>query len=217
VIGPTLVNSVRLQFQLASRITEFDPAVYGTQFVVPISTGGTFTSGTSQSALLLNRPYQVGDTLSAVKGKHIIRFGGDMIYAHTGGNSKEFGGPIYLGQFSYNTCTQALAYCESSAYVDNIANVKSYARSNCVVIGRNAGRGTALYDFSAFIERTFPHITLRAEAFNALNHANFVGFSGTYGNGATAGPCFGAPLVGITNQLPARSLQFSARLFSDAF
>ncbi len=40
----------------------------------------------------------------------------------------------------------------------------------------------------------------------------FVGFSGTYGNGAAPGPGFGAPLVGITNQLPARSLQFSVKL-----
>ena len=26
------------------------------------------------------------------------------IFAHTGGNSKEFGGPIYLGKFTYNNC-----------------------------------------------------------------------------------------------------------------
>jgi hypothetical protein len=129
VISPTLVNSLRLQFQLASPITEFDPVVYGTQYVVPISSGGTFTTGTSQSALLMNRQYQIADTLSMVKGKHNIRYGGDMIYAHTGGNSKEFGGPIYLGQFTYNTCTQSLAYCESQAYLGNIANVKSYAQS----------------------------------------------------------------------------------------
>lgn len=129
VVSPTLVNNLRAQFQLASPITEFDPVVYGTQYVVPISTGGTFTSGTSQSALLLNRQYQIADTLSMVKGKHNVRFGADMIYAHTGGNSKEFGGPIYLGQFTYNTCTQALSYCESSAYLGNIANVKSYAQS----------------------------------------------------------------------------------------
>ena len=56
VLSPTLVNNVRLQFQLASPITEFDPVVYGTQFQVPISSGGTFTTGTSQSALLHEPP-----------------------------------------------------------------------------------------------------------------------------------------------------------------
>ena len=48
VLGPTLINNVHAQFQLASPITEFDPLVYATQYVVPISSGGTFTSGTSQ-------------------------------------------------------------------------------------------------------------------------------------------------------------------------
>ncbi len=75
VLSPTLLNNVRVQFQLASPITEFDPVIYGTQFQVPISTGGTFTSGTSQSALLMNRQYQVNDTLSATWGKHQIKFG----------------------------------------------------------------------------------------------------------------------------------------------
>ena len=55
ILRPSLVNNLRLQFQLASPITEFDPVINGTQFVVPISTGGTFTTGTSQSALLLDR------------------------------------------------------------------------------------------------------------------------------------------------------------------
>jgi len=87
-----------------------------------------------------------------------------------------------------------------------------------VVIGRNAGRGRPIYDVSPFLERPFAlggervHLDLRAEAFNVFNHANFIGYSGTYGNGAAPGPGFGAPLVGITNQLPARSLQFSAKL-----
>jgi hypothetical protein len=53
---------------------------------------------------------------------------------------------------------------------------------------------------------------LRAEAFNVFNHPNFVGYSGTWGNGPTPGLGFGEPLAGITNQLPARSLQFSAKL-----
>jgi len=87
-----------------------------------------------------------------------------------------------------------------------------------VVIGRNAGRGGPIYDLSPFIERPFAlggdrvRLVLRAESFNVFNHANFVGYSGTYGNGATAGAGFGTPLAGITNQLPARSLQFSLRL-----
>jgi hypothetical protein len=56
------------------------------------------------------------------------------------------------------------------------------------------------------------YANLRAEAFNALNHRNIVGFSGTYGNGATPGVGFGQPLAGVTNQLPARELQFSAAI-----
>jgi hypothetical protein len=129
VISPRLINNFRVQFQLGSPITEFDPVVYGTQYSVPISTGGTFTSGTSQSALLLNRQYQATDTISAVFGKHQFKVGADVIVAHNGGNSKEFGGPIYLGQFVYNTCTLALSVCESSAFLNNIANVKTYTQS----------------------------------------------------------------------------------------
>jgi carboxypeptidase family protein len=129
VLSPTLLNSVRVQFQLASPITEFDPLIYGTEFSVPTSVGGTFTTGTSQSALLMNRQYQANDTLSKVWGKHQVKFGGDAIVAHTGGNSKEFGGPIYLGEFIYNTCTLALSVCESTAYLNNIANVKTYTQS----------------------------------------------------------------------------------------
>ncbi|HEY5255530.1 MAG TPA: TonB-dependent receptor, partial [Acidobacteriaceae bacterium] len=84
------------------------------------------------------------------------------------------------------------------------------------VVGRNTGRGGAIYEVDPFLERVFAmgdnrfQTKLRAEAFNVLNHANFVGYSGTYGNGAAAGPGFGEPLTGITNQLTARSMQFSA-------
>lgn len=129
VFSPNVLNDVRAQFQLASPITQFAPEIYGTQFQVPISAGGTFTTGTSQSAFLQNRQYQLSDTLSIVSGRHILRVGGNTLAAHTGGNGKEFGGPIYLGQFVYNTCTQSLAYCESAAYLDNIANVRTYTQS----------------------------------------------------------------------------------------
>jgi hypothetical protein len=68
VLSPTLLNNVRVQFQLASPITQFEPVIYSTEYTVPISTGGTFSSGTSQSAELLNRQYEATDTLSAVWG-----------------------------------------------------------------------------------------------------------------------------------------------------
>ncbi len=129
VLGRTLVNNLRLQFQLASPITEFDPLIYGTQFVVPISTGGTFTSGTSQSALLMNRQYEFDDTVAAVFGRHQITVGTDVIQAHNGGNGKENGGPIYDGQILYDPCTQSLSICESSAYLENLHNVQSYTQS----------------------------------------------------------------------------------------
>jgi hypothetical protein len=89
---------------------------------------------------------------------------------------------------------------------------------NGAVIGRNAERGNGQYSVDPFLSRAFPlyhdrvTLDLRAEAFNVLNHANFVAYSGTYGNGATAGVGFGAPLAGVTAQLPPRSMQFSAKV-----
>jgi hypothetical protein len=150
VLSPRFVNNVRIQFQLADPITQFIPVIYGTQYSVPISTGGTFTSGTSQSALLMNRQYEANDTVSAVLGRHQIRFGGQVIVAHNGGDSKEFGGPSYLGVLTYNTCTQALSICEGPAYLDNIQNVKTYSQSY----------GNAAYTvtdklFSAFVQDDF--------------------------------------------------------------
>jgi len=129
VFTPTLVNNIRLQFQLASPITEFDPVVFGTQYSVPVSSGGTFTTGTSQSALLMNRQYQLADTLTSIHGRHTLKYGASAIAAHTGGDSKEFGGPIYDGEFIYKTCTLALAVCESQTYLSNIANVATYTQS----------------------------------------------------------------------------------------
>jgi hypothetical protein len=85
------------------------------------------------------------------------------------------------------------------------------------LVRRNAGRGRAIYDFSPFVEKAFKlterfRVQGRFEAFNVFNHANFVGYNSTFGNLATPNATFGQPLSGITNQLPARSLQFMLRL-----
>lgn len=138
VLSPRLLNNARLQFQLASPITQFDPVVDSTQYVVPIAGLATFTSGTSQSALLMNRQYQINDTLTETLSHQQINIGGGFIVAHNGGNSKEFGGPNYLGTFTYATCTgpggpatsaEIEAYCEGPAYLNNIQNVTQYSQS----------------------------------------------------------------------------------------
>jgi hypothetical protein len=192
VLGAGLVNNARLQFQLASPITEFDPVIYSTQFVVPVSSGGTFTSGTSQSALLMNRQYEFSDTVAATFGRHQVIAGASIINAHNGGNSKEFGGPIFLGKFTYNTCTQAASVCESTAYLNNIANVANYQQSY--------GNANYLVDdqlWALFAQddfHIFPRLTLngglryeRQTLTDAkLNFAPRVGFVfDTRGNGST--------------------------------
>ncbi len=129
VLSAKVVNHARVQFQLASPITEFDPVVYGTQYVVPIAGLTTFTSGTSQSAVLMNRQYQVSDMVSVMAGRHQLKFGGSAIVAHTGGNGKEFGGPVYLGKFTYNTCSLAASVCEGPTYLNDISKVANYQQS----------------------------------------------------------------------------------------
>ena len=129
VLNPTLVNNARAQFQLASPITQFDPVIFGTQFTVPIAGVGNFVSGTSQAAELQNRQYDFSDTLAASWGRHQVRLGANVLHAHTGGNGKEFGGPSFLGAFTYKTCNLGISTCESNSYIGDIANVNSYTQS----------------------------------------------------------------------------------------
>jgi hypothetical protein len=87
---------------------------------------------------------------------------------------------------------------------------------NGVVVGRNIGHGRPFYDVAPHLERTFAfgerlRVSPRVEAFNVLNHANFAGYSGTYVNAPVPGAGIGAPLAGVTNQFPARSLQFAVK------
>ena len=127
VLSTVLLNDARVHFDVASPITEFDPVTPSTQSIVPIA-GARFTSGTSQSAKLLNHQFGATDTVSAMLGRHALRFGGNVLHAHSGGNSKEFGGPQYLGVLTYKSCPLAPADCFSPAFLNNIANVTQYTQ-----------------------------------------------------------------------------------------
>ncbi|MBZ5604186.1 MAG: TonB-dependent receptor, partial [Acidobacteriia bacterium] len=122
-----------------------------------------------------------------------------------------FGGIATLGSgLPFNYISGANNFGDAGATTDRPV-------INGVVAGRNTGHGRPIYDVSPFLERPFRiterfGVDLRIEAFNVLNHANFAGYIGTWGNGATPGAGFGTPNVGITNQLPARSVQFSVKV-----
>ena len=170
VLSPHLLNNLRAQFQLASPITEFDPVIYSTQFFVPITSlcgsvaCGTFVSGTSQNALLMNRQYEASETLSYARGPQQLVAGGSVVAAHNGGNSKEFGGPIFLGKFTFNPCSGTAAYCESSAYLGNIANVANYQQSY-----GNANYAVDDQLWSLFVEETY-RLTRRANLSAGLRY-----------------------------------------------
>lgn len=87
---------------------------------------------------------------------------------------------------------------------------------NGSIFGRNAGRGSAIYNVSAFAEREFHiserlRLSMRAESFNLFNHSNYYGRNGTYGTGVTPLATLGQPNAGIANVDPAREFQFVFR------
>jgi hypothetical protein len=98
MITPAIVNEARIQMQVASPITEFDPVQPSTQFVRP----AVSTEGESRSTTLINHQYQAADVLSLTRGAHSIRAGGDAIFSTSGGNGQEFGSGFTLGQFTFN-------------------------------------------------------------------------------------------------------------------
>ena len=97
VLGADAFNDVRLVWQDADPVTEFEPANPSTQFVRT----GVATEGESRSARLTNRQTQLADTASLALSDHLVRFGGDVVRSKSGGNGQEFGSPFVLGQFTF--------------------------------------------------------------------------------------------------------------------
>jgi outer membrane receptor protein involved in Fe transport len=86
---------------------------------------------------------------------------------------------------------------------------------NGQVTGRASFRGTPMYDTQVFAEVRIPFgprsLAVRLEGFNVFNHANILGRTGVYGNGADPAPNFGTPAGGLANIDPARQFQLLAR------
>jgi len=87
---------------------------------------------------------------------------------------------------------------------------------NGEVIKKSAFRGTPTSDVSAFLEKRFGPVLLRAEGFNLLNHGNFLGRGQTvYGDTTTPNPTFGqlAAVGSTTNAIPAFANVDPPRMF----
>jgi outer membrane receptor protein involved in Fe transport len=97
VVSDSVVNEARALIQSGAPITQFTPATPSPQFVRP----GVSVEGESRSARLFNHQQQLSDTATLSIGRQAIRFGGDVVRSHSGGNGQEFGSPFVLGQFTF--------------------------------------------------------------------------------------------------------------------
>jgi hypothetical protein len=91
-----LINEARFQWQLASPVTQFQPASPGPQ----LAQAGIFTFGDSRFANLQNHQYEQADTLSWIRGHHVIKTGVDLVESSSGGFGQEFGTGFLDGQFT---------------------------------------------------------------------------------------------------------------------
>ena len=88
---------------------------------------------------------------------------------------------------------------------------------NGQLLARNTGRGSSIYTMDTSMQKNVAirerfQVSLRAEAFNVLNHANYYNRNSTYGDGTAVAATFGAPMGGIANTGSARQMQFLMRL-----
>src|SRR6185437_13774720 len=83
-----------------------------------VGVGGQFTLGTPGPNIFFNNNYQVRDTVSWIKGKHEIKFGGEALWLHF---VQRFIGPpgfTFSGQRSGNSVADLLLGAYSTANID---------------------------------------------------------------------------------------------------
>ncbi len=115
--SPKTVSELRLQLQVASPVTRFQPVISGPQ----IFATGYYSYGDSRSANLMNHQFEVANTVSHQAGAHTWKVGVDLVHSSSGGYGQEFGSGYVAGRFQVNAryatlpVTQVLASNPGSA------------------------------------------------------------------------------------------------------
>ena len=118
---------------------------------------------------------------------------------------------------TYNSFASAKPF-NATTGVDNNGDGSNNDRPviNGTVVSRYAFRGTPIYSTDLFADYRLPvsgshAIQLRAEMFNAFNHANVLARNATYGDTGTPLSTFGQATPGLASIDPGRMVQFTVR------
>jgi len=137
VLNTNLLNEARFSFLDGDPVTRWEAQTLSTTYTRAGSV--PFTIGQSRLANLYSRQAQFSDTLTWVRGKHNLRFGGSAARHTSGGNGNEPGTAV-LGTFTFkNTTTKPfdqLTLADVQQYTQPINfGISSYNLSQWLVSG----------------------------------------------------------------------------------
>ena len=124
VLNQAVVSYLRTTSSVlaTTTLTNSDLGINMPQYVatgaVNVSVGGQFSLGTPGTNTFVNNNYQARDTVSWIKGKHAIKFGGEVLWLHF--LQRFIGSPgfTFSGQRSGNSVADFLLGAYSTASVD---------------------------------------------------------------------------------------------------
>jgi hypothetical protein len=104
VVNSSLLNEARFAYLNGDPVTLWEAQTLSTTY----TRAGTvpFTIGQSRASDLWGHQFQFSDTLSWSRGKHYLRFGGNLVHHTSGGFGSEPGTAI-LGTFTFKNTTTA--------------------------------------------------------------------------------------------------------------
>ncbi|HKO01531.1 MAG TPA: TonB-dependent receptor, partial [Thermoanaerobaculia bacterium] len=102
VIEDDLLNEARIGYLIGDPVSHWEAQNLSTTYTRAGSV--PFTIGQSRLSNLHSHELQVSDTLSWTRGRHYVRFGGNVIDHHSGGSGNEPGAAV-LGTFTFRNTT----------------------------------------------------------------------------------------------------------------